>query len=58
MALGRWSKKKDWIEEPIVCMRQNLKPGYFDRRHLGETTLRAIALDLQSEGYEYKHTNR
>ena len=26
--------------------------GYFDRRGLGETTLRSIALDLQSEDYE------
>ena len=40
--------KKEWITQPIVCTRQNLKPCYFDRRHLGETTLHASALDLRS----------
>ena len=45
--------KEDWIEQPIVCKRPNLKPGYVDRHHLGETT-RATALDLRSEDYEYK----
>ena len=49
-----WAKKQDWIKQPIVCTRQSLKPGYFDRLHLGETTLRASALDLQSEDYESK----
>ena len=29
------SLKEDWIEQPIVCTRPNLKPGYVDRRHLG-----------------------
>jgi len=47
-------KKKDWIEQPIVCTRQDLKPAYFERRYLGETTLRATALDLRSEDYESK----
>ena len=42
------------MEQPIVCTRQNLKPGNFDRRHLGETTLHDIALDLRSEDYESK----
>ena len=46
--------KKDWIEQPIVCTRQNLKAGYCDRRHLGDTTLRATALDLSSEDYDSK----
>ena len=46
--------KKDWIEQPIVCTRQNLRAGYFDRRHLSETTLRTTALDLRSEDYESK----
>ena len=50
-------KKIDWIEQAIVCTRQNLKPGYFDRRHLGETTLATTALDLQSEDYE-SNTNK
>ena len=43
-------KKQDWIEEPIVCTRQNLKRDYFDRRHSGETT----ALDLRSEDCKSK----
>ena len=47
-------KKKDGIEPPIVCTRQ--KSGYFDRRHLGETTLHATALDLLI--MNLKHTNR
>jgi len=51
---GHWSKKKDCNENPIVCTRQNLKPGYFDRRHLGENTLRATALDPRSEDNESK----
>ena len=46
--------KKDCNEQPIVCTRQNLKPGYFDRRHLGENTLRATALDPRSEDNESK----
>ena len=37
-----------------MCTRHNLKPGYSDRRHLGETTLRATALDLRSKDYESK----
>ena len=44
--------KRDWIEQPLVCTRQNLKPGYFDHCNLGDTTLRATALDLRSEDYE------
>ena len=53
-------KQKDWIGQPIVCTRHNLKPGYSDRRHLGETTLRATALDLRSKDYKSKKkkTNR
>ena len=47
-------KKKDWIKQPMVCTRQKLKPGYFDRCHRGETTLLATALDLRSEHYESK----
>ena len=47
-------KKKDSIEQPIVCTRQNLKPDCFDCHHLGDTTLRATALDLRSEDYESK----
>ena len=43
-------EKQDWIEEPIVCTRQNLKREYFDRRHSGETT----ALDLRSEDCKSK----
>ena len=55
MSSEQWCKnKKDWIEQPIVCTRQNLTPGYFNHRHIGETTLRATALDLQSEDYESK----
>ena len=50
----RCHKKKDWIKHPIVCSRQNLKPDYFDRRYLGETTLHATSLDLRSEDYESK----
>ena len=41
--------KKDWIEQPIICICQN-----FDCYHLGEITLCATALDLQSEDYESK----
>ena len=48
----------DWIEQPIVCTRQNLKPDYFDRRHLGETTSRTTALDLPSEDYESNRFSR
>ena len=47
-------KQKDWIEQPIVCTRHNLKPGFSDRRHLGETILRATALDLRSKDYKSK----
>ena len=47
-------KKKDCNEQPIVCTRQNLKLGYFDRRHLGENTLRSTALDPRSEYNESK----
>ena len=55
MSSKQWCKnKKDWIEQPIVCTRQNLKPGYLNHRHIGETTSRATALDLQSEDYESK----
>lgn len=46
--------KKDCIKQPIVCTGQNLKPGYFHHRHLGENTLRATALDLRSEDNESK----
>ena len=46
--------KKFSIEQPIVCTRQNMKPAYFDCRHLVETTLRATALDLCSEDYQSK----
>ena len=42
-------KKKDWIKQPMVCTRQNLKPVYFDPCHRGETTLLATALDLRSK---------
>lgn len=45
------------IEQPIVCARPNFKPGYFDCRHLSETTLHATALDLPSEDYESKTYN-
>ena len=38
----------------MVCIRLNLKPDYFDLRHLSETTLRATALDLRYEDYESK----
>ena len=50
-------ENKGWFEQAIVCTLQKLKPGYFDRRHLGETTLGATALDLRSEDYESK-TNK
>ena len=33
-------------------MGQNLKPGYFDRRRPGVTTLRVAVIDLRSEDYE------
>lgn len=49
------------IEKPLIqgkrldrttyCL---LAPGYFDRRHVDETTLRATAMDLRSEDYEPK----
>ena len=55
MSSEQWCKnEKDWIEQPFVCTRQNLTPGNFNHRHIGETTLRATALDLQSEDYESK----
>ena len=38
----------------MVCIRRNLKPYYIDLRHIGETTLRATALDLRYEDYESK----
>ena len=44
-------KKTGSIEQTIVCTRQNLKPGYFDRRHLFDTTQRATALELRFEDY-------
>lgn len=47
-------KKKDWIEQTTVCLHQNLKPGYFDDRRLGETTLSALALNMHCEDYESK----
>ena len=31
-----------------------MRPGYFERCHLGETILRATSLDLRSEDYESK----
>ena len=31
-----------------------MKSGYFERCHLGETTLRATCLDLRSEDYKSK----
>ena len=40
------------LDRATYCTRQNLKP--FDRRHLGETTSRATALDLRSQDYESK----
>lgn len=46
--------KKDCNEQSIVCTRQNLKLGYFDRRHLGENTFCATALDPRSEDNESK----
>ena len=46
--------RKDWIEQPTVCTRRNLKPVYFDRGHLGKTTLHATALDLRSKDFESK----
>jgi len=43
--------KKDWMEQLLVCTRQNLKLDYFYRRHLHETTIRTTAMDLRSEDY-------
>ena len=51
-------KKKDWIERPIVSPRQDMKPGYFECCHLGETTSRATSLDLRSEDYQSKTSRR
>lgn len=39
------------LDQTTYCL---LAPGYFDRRHLDETTLRDTALDLRSEDYESK----
>ena len=39
------------LDRTTYCL---LALGYFDRRHLDETTLRATALDLRSEDYESK----
>ena len=53
-------QKKSRLDRATYCLfwtRQNLKPGYFDRRHLGETTLDTTALDPQSEDYE-SNTNK
>ena len=39
------------LDQATYCTRQNLKADYFDRRHFGETTLRATALDLTKTGH-------
>ena len=47
----RTTDLKKRLDRTSYCL---LAPGYFDRRHLDETTLLATALDLRSEDYESK----
>ena len=49
-----WAKKKR-LDQATYCLHApKFEARLFDRLHLGETTLRASALDLQSEDYEAK----
>ena len=42
------------LDRATYCLHVPKFEAYFDRRHLGESTLRTKALDLRSEDYESK----